>query len=43
MDGIPREGDPIPIIHVYVDLHLETLHGAGIIPVSGTEQRKIRI
>ena len=34
MDGIPRVSDPIPIIHVYVDLHLETLHAAGVIPAS---------
>ena len=31
MWDIPRSSEPIPIIHVYVDLHLETLHGAGLI------------
>ena len=34
MQGIPRVSDPIPIIHVYVDLHLETLQAAGLIPAS---------
>lgn len=44
MGGIPRESDPVPIIHVYVDLHLETLHGAGIIPASApTSARSDRV
>lgn len=32
MRNIPRTSDPIPLIHVYVDLHLMTLHKAGVIP-----------
>ena len=33
---IPRDSDPIPLIHVYVDLHLMTLRKAGFIS-SGTD------
>jgi len=31
MQAIPRDSDPIPLIHVYVDLHLLTLQDAGLL------------
>lgn len=31
MGGIPSDCEPVPIIHAYVDLNLQTLESAGLI------------
>ena len=37
MQAIPRDTDPIPLIHVYVDLHLLTLQDAGLLNASQSQ------
>jgi hypothetical protein len=41
MKAIPRDSDPIPLIHVYVDLHLLTLQDAGLLIASEGSQATV--
>lgn len=39
MQGIPEQGNPPPVIRLYVDLNLQTLVSADIVPQTNAEQK----